>query len=162
MAASDAPQQPSPDPALRRLDRLVGTWTLKGHLVGSDEENIVGEISFHWLEGGFFLQQDAEIHFAGMFEVKARELIRYDPETDAFASYVYSNFSPEPLPYKWDLRDDKLTISVSHGPLDSSFSGEFSEDGDSFSGGWRPNPGADETINIPYDVSGARVHETRS
>jgi hypothetical protein len=162
MAASDAPQQPSPDPALRRLDRLVGTWTLKGHLVGSDEQNIVGEISFHWLEGGFFLQQDVEIQFAGMFEVKARELIGYDPETGGFASYVYSNFSPEPLPYKWDLRDDTLTISVSHGPLDSSFSGEFSEDGDSFSGGWRPNPGADETINIPYDVSGARVHGPQS
>jgi hypothetical protein len=46
---------------------LVGTWTLKGHLVGSDEENIVGEITFQWLEGGFFLQQDAEIDFAGMF-----------------------------------------------------------------------------------------------
>jgi hypothetical protein len=150
-------QAPTPDPALQRLDRLVGTWTLKGHLVGSDEENISGEISFQWLEGGFFLQQDAEIHFAGMFEVKARELIGYDPETESFASYVYSNLSPEPLPYRWDLRGDTLTISVSHGPLDSSFSGEFSDDGESFSGGWRANPGADETINIPYDVSGSRV-----
>jgi hypothetical protein len=150
-------QAPTPDPALQRLDRLVGTWTLKGHLVGSDEENITGEISFQWLEGGFFLQQDAEIHFAGMFEVKARELIGYDPETASFASYVYSNLSPEPLPYRWDLRGDTLTISVSHGPLDSSFRGEFSDDGESFSGGWRANPGADETINIPYDVSGSRV-----
>jgi hypothetical protein len=79
-------QAPTPDPALRRLDRLVGTWTLKGHLIGSDEENITGEISFQWLEGGFFLQQDAEIHFAGMFEVKSRELIGYDPETERFAS----------------------------------------------------------------------------
>jgi hypothetical protein len=56
------------------------------------------------LEGGFFLQQDAAIDFAGMFQVKARELIGYDPATGAFASYVYSNLSPEPLPYKWDLR----------------------------------------------------------
>ena len=62
----------------QRLDRLVGTWELKGHLVGSDEENIVGEITFAWLEGGFFLQQDAEIEFAGMFRVKARELIGSD------------------------------------------------------------------------------------
>ena len=67
-------QTPTPDPALKRLDRLVGTWTLKGHLLGSDEETIVGRISFQWLEGGFFLQQDAEIDFAGMFKVKAREL----------------------------------------------------------------------------------------
>jgi hypothetical protein len=157
MSNSDAQTQPSPDPALERLDRLVGTWTLKGHLVGSDEENIVGEITFHWLEGGFFLQQDAEIDFAGMFEVKARELIGYDPETEGFASTVFSNFSPTPLPYRWDLRDDTLTISVSHGPLDASFSGEFSDDGESFAGGWRPNPGADETINVPYDIAGTRV-----
>jgi Protein of unknown function (DUF1579) len=149
-------QTPTPDPALRRLDRLVGTWTLKGHLVGSDEENITGEITFQWLEGGFFLQQDASIEFAGMFQVRSHELIGYDSETEAFASYVYSNFSPEPLPYKWDLRDDTLTISVSYGPLDASFEGTFSDD-DTFSGGWRANPGADESINIPYDVSGTRV-----
>ena len=155
--AANEPQAPTPDPALRRLDRLVGTWTLKGHLVGSDEENIVGEITFQWLEGGFFLQQDAEIDFAGMFDVKSRELIGYDPETGAFASTVFSNFSPAPLPYRWDLRDDTLTISVSYPPLDATFTGQFSEDGESFSGGWRPNPGADETINIPYDVSGTRV-----
>jgi hypothetical protein len=92
-----------------------------------------------------------------MFKVKARELIGYDPETEAFASNVYSNFSPTPLPYTWDLRDDILTISVSYGALDASFRGEFSDDGETFSGGWRPNPGADETINIPYDVTGTRV-----
>jgi Protein of unknown function (DUF1579) len=157
MSNSNEPSQPSPDPALRRLDRLVGTWTLTGNLVGSDEENIVGEISFQWLEGGFFLQQDAKIDFGGMFKVSSRELIGYDPETGAFASHVYSNLSPISLPYTWDLRDDTLTISVTHGPLDASFSGEFSEDGESFSGGWRPNPGADETINIAYDVRGTRV-----
>jgi hypothetical protein len=154
---NQAPQAPTPDRALQRLDRLVGTWTLTGHLVGSDEENVSGEITFHWLEGGFFLQQDAAIDFAGMFQVKARELIGYDPATGAFASYVYSNLSPEPLPYKWDLRDDTLTISVTYGPLDASFEGRFSEDGESFSGGSRTNPGADETINVPYDVTGTRV-----
>jgi hypothetical protein len=26
-----------------------------------------------------------------------------------------------------------------------------------FSGGWRPNPGVDETVNVPYDVGGHRV-----
>jgi hypothetical protein len=92
-----------------------------------------------------------------MFKVKARELIGYDPETEAFASYVYSNFSPVPLPYTWDLRDDTLTISVSYGDLDASFSGKFSNNGEGFAGGWRPNPGADETINVPYDVTGIRL-----
>jgi hypothetical protein len=26
-----------------------------------------------------------------------------------------------------------------------------------FSGGWRPNPGADETVNMPYDFGGHRL-----
>lgn len=150
-------QAPVRDPALECLDRLVGTWALQGHLVDSAEENIVGEITFEWLEGGLFLQQDAEIEFAGMFRVKARELIGYDPRTGSFPSTVYSNFSPVPLPYTWDVREDTVTISVSHGGLDATFRGEFSDDGQSFSGGWRPNPGADETVNIPYDVTATRV-----
>lgn len=148
---------PRPDPALRRLDPLVGSWAMKGHYVGSDEENITGRTTFEWLDGGFFLQQDTEIDFPGGLQVRSREIIGYDAETGAFASHVYSNLSPVPLPYAWDLRDGTLTISVSYGPLDATFEGRFGEDGNSFAGGWRPNPGADETINFPYDIGGTRV-----
>lgn len=123
---------PQPDPALKRLDRLVGTWNMKGHLIGSDKENIIGRTTFQWLEGGFFLRQDVEIDFAGMMKIKSRELIGYDPETKAFSSSVYSNLSPAPLPYKWDLQGDTLTISVSYGPLRATFTGKFSPDGKSF------------------------------
>jgi hypothetical protein len=156
MTETDA-QPPAPDPALRRLEPLVGDWSMTGNLVGSSEENIVGRASFRWLEGGFFLQQVIEIDFAGQFQVKCHELIGYDPETGAFASHVYSNLSPTPLPYGWELRDNKLRISVSHGPLDATFEGTISDDGSTFSGGWRPNPGADETINVAYDVRGTRL-----
>jgi len=148
---------PKPDPALKRLDRLVGTWSMKGHLIGSDEENIIGQATFQWLDGGFFMQQDIEMDFAGMMKIKSRELISYNPETQAFSSFVYSNLSPMPLPYQWDLRDDTLTISVSYGPLNATFTGKFSKDGQSFAGGWRPNPGADEAINVSYDIGGSRL-----
>ncbi len=147
---------PQPDPALRRLDKLVGSWTMKGHLIGSDQENIVGRATFLWLDGGFFLQQDVEIDFAGMMKIKSHELIGYDAEAKAFSSTVYSNLSPAPLPYQWDLQGDTLTISVSYGPLDATFKGRFAPDGRSFSGGWRPNPGADEAVNVPYDIGGTR------
>lgn len=56
-----------------------------------------------------------------------------------------------------EVGDDTVTISVSYGPLDAAFKGAFSEDGQSFGGGWRPNPGADETVNVPYDIRGRRV-----
>jgi hypothetical protein len=150
-------QAPTPDPALKALDQFVGSWTFKGHMVGSDEENIVGRATYKWLPGGFFLQQDVEIDFAGMFHVQSHELIGYDPQTRTFPSLIFSNMSPTPLPYRWEVDGRNVKITVSHGPLDATFTGAWSEDGNSFSGGWRPNPGADESINVPYDISGSRV-----
>lgn len=155
--ATAQPQLPQPDPALRRLDFLVGRWSMKGHMIGSDEENIVGEGSYEWLPGGFFLRQRVQLDFAGFVKIDSEELIGYNPETRTFNSYVFSNMSPEPLPYEWDVQDGSMTISVSHGPLDATFKGHLSENGDSFSGGWRPNPGADETVNVAYDIAGTRL-----
>jgi hypothetical protein len=146
---------PQPDPALGRLDRLVGRWTMEGNLVGSDEKNIRGETSFRWLPGGFFLEQRAQIDFAGL-QIDALEVIGYDSEADTFPSTVYSNFSPEPLPYMWDVQGDSVTIRVSYRQLDATFTGSWREDG-TFAGGWRPNAGADESVNVAYDVSGHRL-----
>ena len=152
---TETPELPQPDPSLKRLDRLVGSWKMEGNLVGSDEKNITGETTFRWVAGGFFLEQRVRIDFMGL-EIDSVELIGYDPETDTFPSTVYSNFSPVPLPYRWDARGDDVTISVSYGILDATFTGSWREDG-TFSGGWRPNPGADETVNVPYDIGGRRV-----
>jgi hypothetical protein len=90
-------------------------------------------------------------------ELRSLELIRYDPETHSFPSYVYSNMSPVPLPYKWDVQDDTLIISVAYDPIDATFKGKFSKDSKRFSGGRRPNPGAYEMINVPYDIQGTRL-----
>jgi hypothetical protein len=151
---------PKPDPALRRLERLVGTWHMKGQTVGSSQQNISGTTTFKWLNGGsgesFFLQQDMDMDYGGT-PIKSHELIGYNPTTKAFSSNVYSNMAPDPWPYEWDIRDDSLTISIEHGPMNATFTGKFAPDGDSFSGGWRPNPGADQTINAPYDISASRI-----
>jgi hypothetical protein len=88
--------------------------------------------------------------------IEALELIGYDPETDTFPSTVFSGFSATPLPYRWDVRDDSVKITVSYGQLDATFTGSWRDDG-TFSGGWRPNPGADESANPPYDITGRRV-----
>jgi hypothetical protein len=153
---TDTPTPPQPDPALKRLDRLVGRWSMEGNLVGSDEKNITGETEFRWLAGGFFLEQRVRIDFMGL-QIDSVELIGYDAETDSFPSTVYSNLSPAPLPYRWRVDGDDVTITVQYGPMDSTFTGRWDEDGESFRGGWRPNPGADESINVPYDIGGRRV-----
>jgi hypothetical protein len=128
---------------------------MEGNLVGSDERNVKGETSFRWLPGGFFLEQHVQLDFMGL-QIDSLELIGYDPESETFPSTVYSNLSPMPLPYRWDVDGDKLTIEVSSGPLDSTFTGSWRMDG-TFSGGWRPNPGADETVNVAYDIEGGRL-----
>jgi hypothetical protein len=146
---------PQPDPALKRLDRFVGSWSMEGRLVGSDETTIRGEASYRWLPGGFFLEQHVQLDFMGL-QIDSLELIGYDPETGTFPSTVFSNLSPDPLPYRWDVQGDTVTITVAYGPLDATFTGSWRDDG-TFSGGWRPNPGADETVNPPYDIGGHRV-----
>jgi hypothetical protein len=146
----------TPDPALRRLDRFVGTWSMQGHLVGSDEITIKGQTTFRWLLGGFFLEQHITMDFMGL-NIDSLELIGYDPETGTYPSTVYSNLSPAPLPYRWKVDGDTVKISVSYGALDATFTGMFGDDDQSYGGGWRPNPGADETVNVPYDISGRRT-----
>ena len=107
MADETQAQFPTPDPALRRLDRYVGTWRMEGHLVGSDEITIRGETTFRWLPGNFFLEQRFSLDFMGT-QIESLELIGYDPETDTFPSTVYSNISPAPLPYRWQVEGDTV------------------------------------------------------
>ena len=156
MADQTQPQPPTPDPALQRFDRFVGTWSMEGHLPDSDDLVIRGETTFRWLSGGFFLVQDFAMDFMGM-QLSSLELIGYDPETGTFPSTVYANMSPQPLPYRWEVDGDAVTISVTYGPLDSVFHGLLSEGGQTFSGGWRPNPGADPAVNVAYDIVGRRL-----
>ncbi len=54
------------------------------------------------------------------------------------------------------MPEGSVKITVSYGQLDATFMGSWRDDG-IFSGGWRPNPGADESVNPPYDISGHRV-----
>jgi hypothetical protein len=150
----------TPDPALKRLDRLVGRWAMRGRSLGSDKDDISGTTMFSWLHGSvdesFFLQQDMEMNYGGQL-IKSHELIGYEAKTKGFASNVFSNMAPDPWPYRWDVRGDDITISIEKPPMSAMFKGKFSSDGKSFSGSWRPNAGADPTINAPYDITVSRI-----
>lgn len=155
-----APSKPTPHPALKRLERLVGTWEMHGGPVDSREDSMSGTFTMQWLHvkngPGLFLQQDMKMDYGGTV-IESREIIGYDPETDKFPSHVYSNMSPEALPYEWEIQGDDITITVDYGPISSTYHGKFSSDGNSFSGGWRPNPGADKEINAAYNAVATRV-----
>jgi hypothetical protein len=145
---------PQPDPALRRLDRYVGTWALKGRTLDSQVDNVSGTTTFEWLPGGFFLQQHITLNFAG-YEIDGLELIGYDPATGTFPSTVFANTFGTPIPYRWEVEGDVLKITTEM--LGATFRGKWSKDGTSFSGGWRPDPGREGPGNTPYDVWGTRA-----
>ena len=159
MEEEKSQEAPKPDPALKRLADLIGSWKLKGRPVGSDEDSISGTTTFKWLDGAadrsFFLQQDMEMNYDGQV-IKSHELIGYSPKTKAFASLVFSNMAPDPWPYEWDVKVDDITISIRKDQMNATFNGRFAADRRSFSGGWRPNRGADEKINAPYDIVATR------
>jgi hypothetical protein len=71
-----------PAPALRRLDRLVGTWTMEGNLVGSHDKNIRARRRSSGLRE--LLPRAARPDRLLGQQIEALELIGYDPETDTF------------------------------------------------------------------------------
>lgn len=48
MAESELGTQmpPGPDPELKRLERFVGTWVLRGRTLDSAEDNVSGQTTF--------------------------------------------------------------------------------------------------------------------
>jgi hypothetical protein len=152
---TQAPDFPTPDPALRQFDRFIGTWEMTGRTVGSDVDDVIGTVSYAWLPGGFFLEQRTRIRFTNL-EVEGVEIIRYDPETGTFPSTVYPSLFGSPLPYRWILDGEEVTIKAE--ALHATFHGRWSEDGQTFSGGWRGDPGHEnDPGNVAYDVSGHRI-----
>ena len=150
-----APQLPTPDPALRRLDPFIGSWQMTGRTLGSDIDNISARTTFEWLPGSFFLVQRFEADFAG-FAISSLEVIGYDPESGTFPSTVYPSMAGTPLPYRW-LIDDSGGLTIKAEALGATFRGRWTEGGTVFSGGWRPDPGHEGPGNVPYDISGRRA-----
>ena len=143
---------PQPDPALKALDVLIGTWDLKGHTLDSDEDDITGWNTFEWLPGGFFMKSTGEINFKGAL-IQSLEIIGYDPENHTFPSNVYSNMDGKVLPYSWNIQGN----SVTHSDKTSTYTGTFSADGKTLSGGWRPKESEQESPENSYDAIMTRV-----
>ncbi|MER5337043.1 DUF1579 family protein [Micromonospora sp. NPDC002717] len=118
--AQQMPPPPQPDPALRRLDYLVGTWKLSGKTeagpMGPPAE-LSGTETFEWLEGGFFLVHRwncaMDLGPAGKVPDVGYEFFDYDPETQKFRTHYFSSFGPynaEQSHYIGDFEDDKLVL----------------------------------------------------
>jgi len=123
---------PTPDAALKGLDRLVGTWKLSG--------GVQGQITYEWMEGGFFLMQHVELQHDGHtnkgLEIIGRErgFGATEPGEEIKSRY-YDNMG-NTFDYVYEMEGDTLTIWGGAKGSPAYYKGTFSKDGNTISGAW--------------------------
>lgn len=137
-------QPPEPNPDLKSLDRLVGTWEISG--------DVQGTVAFEWMEGGFFLVQRVDLGQQDGQSIKGIEIIGHErvfgaePGED-IKSRFYSN-TGDTLDYVYELEGDTLTIWGGERGSPAYYRGKFSEDGNTLTGAWHyPGDGGYEAIS---------------
>ncbi len=128
-----------PDPALKRLQRLIGTWELTGRTLDSKVNNVTGRLTAEWLPGGFFLRFGGEFNFRGT-KFPFLEVIGYDPSTENFLSTIYPSFSGTPIKCHWNIQGDQVTRWTE----EDQFAGTFSNNGRTLSFSRRPADGSED------------------
>ena len=129
--SDDTYTAPNPDPDLKSLDRLVGTWRVSGGAEGS--------VTYEWMDGGFFLVQRFDLIHEGHV-VKGIEIIGHlqpfgEPPGPDLSSRAYDNVG-NTLDYVYELSGDTLFIWAGSKGSPAYFKGQFSGDGNTNTGEW--------------------------
>jgi hypothetical protein len=137
-------EQVRPNPDLKALERLIGTWKQSG--------DVAGQVTYEWTEGGFFLVQHIDLEQYGQ-KIKGIEIIGHvhpfgeEPGRD-IKSRFYSFLDGMTLDYVYEIEGDSLTIWGGERGSPAYYKGRFSEDGNSLTGGWvYPDGGGYEAIS---------------
>ncbi len=129
-------QTPKPNPDLKSLNRLVGTWKVSD-LSGKGAIN--GQVTYEWMEGGFFLMQRFDFEHNGQ-KIRGIEIIGHEHAFGAepgkeTKSRVYDNMG-NTLDYVYEVDKDTLTIWGGQKGSPAYFKGKFSDDDNTCTGGW--------------------------
>ena len=137
--AHDQPPQPNPD--LKNLNRLVGTWEMSA--------GVQGRVTFEWMEGGFFLIQHVDLEHHGQ-RIKGIEIIGHErpfgaEPSEEIKSRFYS-YTGNTSDYVYELEGNTLTIWAGERDSPAYYRGTFGDDGDTLTGAWHyPGGGYEAT-----------------
>jgi hypothetical protein len=127
----DQTQAPTPNPDLRGLDKLVGTWNVTG---GAN-----GTVTYEWMEGGFFLLQHVDLENDGR-PINGMEVIGHlQPFMEEPSADIWSRFygtTGETFDYVYEVEGDTLTIWGGGRGSPAYFKGTFNADGSVCAGAW--------------------------
>ena len=135
---------PESSPALKKLEKLVGTWDVSG--------GVQGRLIYDWMEGGFFLLQHVDMNHQG-HRIKGVEVIGHlkpfggEPSQD-IKSRWYDN-EGNTFDYVYEVEGDTLTIWGGERGSPAYYQGQFSDDGNTLTGGWvYPGGGGYDAIAV--------------
>ena len=124
-------EQPKPNPDMKSLERLVGTWEQSG--------DVHGETTYEWMDGGFFLLQ--HINFdqdgqktTGMEVIGHLQLYGEEPSKDIRSRYYGGEGVT--FDYTYEIVGDTLTIWMGERGSPAYYKGTFSDNDNTLSGGW--------------------------
>ena len=106
---------PPPDPELKRLEPLLGTWTTEGHTQDSvlgPGVPVTSTETFRWLDGGYFLVQQYQTTFGDEPAQRGVVYWGYDAGAGKFRLIFFSNngpFTEEGNRYEGTVADGSLT-----------------------------------------------------
>jgi hypothetical protein len=120
-----------PNPDMEGLNKLVGTWNVTG--------GAQGQVTYEWMEGGFFLLQHVDLEQEGQ-RLKGIEIIGHEqtfgaPPSDDIKSRYYDTMG-NTLDYVYEVQGNTLTIWGGERGSPAYYKGQFSDDGTTCSGAW--------------------------
>lgn len=125
---------PTPNPALQRLEALIGRWNIDITLPTDPPIRVSARAVFEWMEGGFFVVHRSEAD-APEFP-KGMSIIGADDSTDAY-SMLYSDSRGVFRLYEMSLRDGVWKLWRTAPQFSQRFEGTFSEDGRTITAYWQ-------------------------
>ncbi len=133
MKSTQTSQQVStPNPDLKSLERLVGTWKVSG--------DAYGQVKYEWKQGGYFMIQHLDLVHGGR-KIKGIEVIGHlhgfgEAPSEDIRSRVYSFLDGLTFDYVYEIDGDTLTIWGGTKGSPAHYQGRFSDDCNTLTGGW--------------------------
>jgi hypothetical protein len=118
---------PQPNPDMKSLDRLVGTWQVTGGAQGTTR--------YEWMEGGFFLMQHVDLGESKGIEIIGHEHKYGQEPSPEIKSRYYGEFG-HTFDYVYEIQGDTLMIWFGEKGSPAFYRGTFSADGNTLTGDW--------------------------
>lgn len=144
--------QPTAEEALKRLEPLVGEWTMEAVPPGGPPWPGEGRLKFEWMEGNRHLLERWEIDMPEAPNGIA--VIGCDAANGTYTQ-VYTDDRNVCRIYEMTIGDGKWTLERTGEPFDQRFTGEIAADGKTITGRWELNEG--DGWKTDFDLTYTRV-----